>query len=84
MVGLVVGGVAAVGVIALAYKDRAKLAADLKAAEDKAENVETAVKAKIKQEVDAVVADIKAWDAKAKEGVESVIAQFEARIKQIL
>lgn len=83
MVGLVVGGVAAVGVIALAYKDRAKLAADLKAAEGKAENVETAVKAKIKQEVDAVVAAAKADASKVAADVKAIVAKLEADLKRV-
>lgn len=68
--------------------DRAKLKSKLKAAEaavaTKLENVDVAIKADIRAKVATIVADIKAWDEKAKEGTASVIAQFEARIKQIL
>lgn len=55
--------------------------ADVKALEAR---IAADARAEIRAALATVTSDIKTWDAKAKEGSESVIAQFEARIKQIL
>ena len=67
MTGAVVGVVFAVAVAGLVWYDRSKLKVAVKNAEAKVENIGAAVKADVKAKLAQVVADVKAWDAKAKE-----------------
>lgn len=45
---------------------------------------EEAVRAEIKTKIAVIIADVKAWDAKALGAGKDALAQVEARLKQIL
>lgn len=72
---------AVVSFVAGLYAEYRTGKADVKALEAR---IAADARAEIRAAIATVTSDIKTWDAKAKEGSESVIAQFEARIKQIL
>lgn len=91
----VVAGVVVIVLAGIAYLERASIKADaleVKAiAEKKVATFEQAVRiketnvrAKIYQDVAKVIADVKAYEVSAVVSTKDVIAQFEARLKQIL
>lgn len=83
MLGAIVG---VVGIVAAgaAYLDRKNLKADAANLVSALENKEAAVKAELKGKLATIVADVKAWASKEEQKADAVIAQVEARIKQIL
>ena len=94
MSAIVIGAVA-VAAIVIAYFERKSIKTDAQkvvaAAETKVANFETAlrvkesqVRGKILADANKIVSDIKAWATKEAAKPEEVIAQFEARLKQIL
>ncbi len=90
----IVAVVLAVAVIA-AYFERKALKADVVLAEGRVKAAATRVTAYVRtkeltvrdsiaKDIATIVADVKAWEAKETVSAKEVIAQFEARIKQIL
>jgi hypothetical protein len=84
MSGLLVAGIVGLLFAAATYLERAALKAELKKVCAKLANIELAVKAKAKEEIATAIADVKKWAKEDKADVGAVIAQIEARIKQIL
>lgn len=73
--------IVAVVASALVYFERKNLKADI---EKQYQDSLACVRGAIKQDIDAAVADVKSWSAKAEAKPAEIIAQIEARIKQIL
>lgn len=75
----IVGGLFVVA----SYLERSLLKSELKKVYAKLSNIELAVKAKIKQEIETVLADAKAEAVKVDAKADAIVAKVEAKIKAI-